>query len=101
MAKLVITGTIEAAPGKRDQLLSSLTAHGSRCLRDEPGTLQFEVMVSREDDSKLLVYEVYRDDATFEEHRRGPSNVQFGEETAGLGLKVAVTFCTPVELDSK
>jgi len=38
MSKLVIMGTIEVAPGKRDQLVPLLAAHGARCLKDEPST---------------------------------------------------------------
>jgi len=81
MSKLAIIGTIEVAPGKRDQVLPLLMAHRARCLKDEPGTLQFEVMISREDDSRLLVHEIYQDDAAFDAHRSGPSIAKFREET--------------------
>ena len=97
MSKLAIIGTIEVAPGKRDQVLPLLMAHGARCLRDERGTLQFEVMISREDDSRLLVYEVYQDDAAFDMHRNGLSIAKFREETASMGIKVLVTRATPAE----
>jgi (4S)-4-hydroxy-5-phosphonooxypentane-2,3-dione isomerase len=97
MSKLAIIGTIEVAPGKRDQVLPLLMAHGARCLRDEPGTLRFEVMISREDDSKLLVYEVYQDDAAFDMHRNGLSIAKFREETASMGIKLLVTRATPAE----
>jgi quinol monooxygenase YgiN len=60
-------------------------AHGARCLKDEPGTRQFEVLAPHEDDTKVLLYEVYRDDVAFEVHRNGPSIVQWREETAGNG----------------
>ena len=73
MAKLALVGTIEIAPGRKDQLMSSTMAHGARCLKDEPGTLQMEVLAPRDDDTKVLVYEVYRDDAAFDVHRSGPS----------------------------
>jgi (4S)-4-hydroxy-5-phosphonooxypentane-2,3-dione isomerase len=97
MSKLVIMGTIEVAPEKRAQVLPLLMAHRARCLSDEPGTLQFEVMLPREDDSKILIYEVYRDDAAFEAHRNAPSIAQWREETSGLAVKVIATRCTPVE----
>ena len=56
MPKLAIVATIEVAPARRDQLLPLLMAHRGRCLKDEPGTLQFEVLVPREDDTKVLLY---------------------------------------------
>jgi (4S)-4-hydroxy-5-phosphonooxypentane-2,3-dione isomerase len=97
MSKLAIIATIEVAPGKRDQVLPLLMAHGARCLKDEPRTLQFDVMIPREDDSRLLVHEVYQDDAAFDAHRSGPSIAKFREETASMGIKVLVTRATPAE----
>ena len=43
-----------------------------------------EVLAPRDGDTKVLVYEVYRDDAAFEVHRSGPSLAQWREETAGM-----------------
>jgi (4S)-4-hydroxy-5-phosphonooxypentane-2,3-dione isomerase len=98
MPRLAIIATIEVARGRRDQLLPSLMAHRARCLKDEPGiTLHFEVLVPYEDDTKVLLYEVYRDDAAFDVHRNGPSIAQFREETAGMGVKIHVTRCALVE----
>ena len=98
MPKLAIIGTIEVTSGRRDQVLPLLMAHRARCLKDEPGiTLQFEVLAPYEDDTKRLLYEVYRDDAAFELHRNGASIAQFREETAGMGVKISVTRCALVE----
>jgi len=97
MSKLVIMGTIEVAPGKRAQVLPLLMAHRSRCLKDEPGTLQFEVMIPHEDDSKILIYEVYQNDAAFEVHRNAQSITQWRQQTAGIVVKVIATRCTPVQ----
>ena len=97
MSKLVVVGTVEVAPGKRDQVLPLLMAHRDRCLKDEPGTLRFEMVLPREDDSKILIHEVYQDDAAFELHRSSPSIAQWRQESAGLAVKVLATRCTPVE----
>jgi quinol monooxygenase YgiN len=56
-----------------------------------------EVLAPREDDTKVLVYEVYRDDAACDVHRSGPSLAQWREETAGIIAKFSVARCTPVE----
>ena len=100
MAKLAIMGTIEVAPGRRDQLLPLLMAHKARCLKDEPGiTLQFEILLPHDDDTKVLLYEVYRDDAAFDAHRNGPSIVRFREDTAGMIVKLSVTRCAVLDQD--
>ena len=97
MPRLAIVVTIEVALGRRDQVLSSLVAHKARCLKDEPGTLQFEVLVPKDDDTKALSYEVYRDDAAFEAHRNGASLAQWREETAGTVVKLYGTRCTVLD----
>jgi len=97
MPKLANVVTIEVAQGRRDQILSLLAAHKTRCLRDEPGTLQFEILLPKDDDTKVLSYEVYRDDAAFEVHRNGSSLARLREEIAGLVMKLQGTRCTVVD----
>ena len=97
MSKVAVFGTIDTAPGRRDEVLAALKAHKDRVLKDEPGTLQFELLVPREDDARILLFEVYQDDATFELHRAKPSITQFREETTGMGLKIATMRCALLE----
>lgn len=97
MPKFAIIGTFDVAPGRRDQLVPLLMAHRARCLKDEPGTLQFEVLTPHDDDAKVITLEVYRDDAAFDVHRSGPSLAQWRRETAGMVTKVQVTRCALVE----
>jgi autoinducer 2-degrading protein len=85
MPRLAIVGTIDIVPGYNDQFLALLMAHKARCLKDEPGTLQLEILLPREDDTEVLVCEVYRDDAAFDAHRSGSSFARWREETAGNG----------------
>ena len=97
MPKLAIIGTLEVAPGRKDEVLPLLMAHRARCVKDEPGTLQFEVLVPREDDTKVLLYEVYRDDAAFNMHWNGTSVARLREEAAGMIVKVYGTRCALAE----
>jgi len=97
MPKLALIATIDVVEGQRDRLLPLLRAHGARSLKDEPGTLQFEVLVPREDDTKLFVYEVYRDDGAFEDHLNAVSIARFRKETDGMFEKIYATRCTPAE----
>jgi quinol monooxygenase YgiN len=95
--KLAIIGTLEVAPGRKDEVLPLLMAHRARCLKDELGTLQFEVLVPRNDDTKVLLYEVYRDDAAFDVHWNGTSVARLREEAAGMIVKVYGTRCALAE----
>jgi quinol monooxygenase YgiN len=49
MSKYAIVATIKTVPGKRDEYLTFLKAHGKRCLATEPGTLQFEILLPQEE----------------------------------------------------
>ena len=67
MPKFANVVTIEVAPGRRDQVVALLAAHKAR-LKSEPGTLQFEMLLPNDDDTKVLSFEMYRDAAAFEVH---------------------------------
>lgn len=97
MPKLVVVATIEVAPGRFDDYLPLLMAHRARVLKDEPGTLHFEVLLPRDDKTKLMLYEVYRDDAAFEAHLKGRSMAMQREAAVGMTVKVTGTKCTLIE----
>jgi (4S)-4-hydroxy-5-phosphonooxypentane-2,3-dione isomerase len=96
MSRFANVVTIEVAPGRRDQVVSMLLAHKAR-LKDEPGTLQFEVLLPKDDDTKVLSFEMYRDAAAFEVHLHGQSLAQLLEETAGMVVKLHGVRCAVVE----
>ena len=97
MPKLANIVTIEVAADKREQLVPLLAAHKERCLKEEPGTLEFEILLPRDDDTKVVSYEVYRDEAAFGVHRSGRSLAQLREEIAGMAVKLQGTRCSVVE----
>jgi len=91
MPTFAIIGTVEIAPGRMDEFLPLLMAHRARCLKDEPGTLQFEVLMPYDDNTKVMVYEVYQDEAAFDAHSTGPSMARLRQEAAGMMVKVSGT----------
>jgi quinol monooxygenase YgiN len=97
MPKFANVVTIEVALGRRDQVVTLLAAHKARCLIDEPDTLQLEVLLPKDDDTKVLAYEIYRDTAAFEVHLNGPSLAQWREETAGMVVKLHGVRCAVVD----
>jgi quinol monooxygenase YgiN len=88
--------TIEMAPEHRDQILASLAAHKAR-VKDELGTLQFEVLLPQGDDTKVFSFEVYRDAAAFEAHLNGPSLAKLREDIAGIVMKLHGVRCAVVD----
>ena len=55
MPKLANVVTIEVEAARRDEVVTLLLAHKARCLKDEPSTLQLEVPLPKDDDSKVLM----------------------------------------------
>jgi quinol monooxygenase YgiN len=97
MPKFAIIATIEVRPGRIDEFLPILMAHRARCLKEEPGTLLFEVLRPRDDDTKVMLYELYQDDAAFDVHVKGASIARMREESAGMTAGVSATRCTQLD----
>ena len=94
MAKFAIVATAEIAPGRMDDVLPLLLAHRDRCLQNEAGTLQFEVLRPHEDADKVLFYEVYSDAAAFKAHWEGPLVARVRAETKDMILTLKGTQCS-------
>ena len=90
MGKFAVVATYEMAPEQIDALLPPLMAHRDRCLKDEPGTLRFDIL---RPENRLMLYEVYENEAAFEAHRTGKSVARFQEEAAGVERKLTFTKC--------
>ena len=96
MTQLAIIGRAEVPSERLEDVLTLLTAHRDRCLRDEPGTLKFELFRLRDDEAAILLYERDQNDAAFKTHRNSASIARFRKETAEMNVKITATRCTPV-----
>jgi quinol monooxygenase YgiN len=97
MSKLAIVATIKTVPGKRDEYLKHLKAHGQRCVATEPGTLKFEILVPKEEADTLMLYEVYASMEAFQAHWTGASMQQIKQDSAGLQVSLTGVRCDLVE----
>jgi quinol monooxygenase YgiN len=97
MSKYAIVATIKTVPGKRDEYLTYLKAHGKRCLATEPGTLQFDILLPKEEADTIVLYELYASPEAFQTHFNGPSIQQMRQESAGLQLSLTGVRCNLVE----
>lgn len=94
MAKLAIVATFDIAPGRMEDFLPLLIAHRDRCLKDEPGTLRFDVLQPRNGENTVLLYEVYADDAAFQLHWHGPHVARMRADTTGMVAKLTGIRCS-------
>jgi quinol monooxygenase YgiN len=90
--KHAVIGRLQVKPGSRPEVLRALLAHRERSLRDEPGTLQFEILVPNDDPNTILLFELYADTAAFEAHfLHGASIAQAKKEAGHLMLSLTGT----------
>jgi quinol monooxygenase YgiN len=99
MPKFAIVATIKTVPGRRDEYLRFLDAHGKRCLATEPGTLQFDILLPQEEAEAdtVMLYEVYASPEAFQTHWNGPSLQQMRQDVAELQVSIQGVRCNLVE----
>jgi quinol monooxygenase YgiN len=89
MGDLAIIATIKTVPGKREEYLQHLKAHGQRCRASEPGTLKFEIVVPHDQADAIMLYEVYESPEAFQAHWTGASMQQMKRDSAGLQVSLS------------
>ena len=95
MGKLAVIGTIVVREGSRQDVVRAVLAHRERSLKDEPGTLQFEVLVPPAEPTKILLYELYSDAAAFTAHMKGASMAKVTEEVGSKVVSLTGIQCIP------
>ncbi len=93
MSKIALSVTVEFDPQFKSVILSALLAHRERCLHDEPGTVQFEVLVPVDEPAKLFIYELYKDSDSLAAHSSGTSIARFRQEVGGKIIAVKAYKC--------
>ena len=56
-------------PGKEAEFKDKMTAQAKRCLANEPGCLQFDVVQDPKHQTRFVMLEVYKDDAAIKAHQ--------------------------------
>src|SRR5215510_3345419 len=64
-----IVAYLTAKPGMEGKFKQQMTAQAKRCLANEPGCLQFDVVQDAQDTTRFVMLEVYRDDAAVKAHQ--------------------------------
>lgn len=69
---LVIIAEFQVKPGKLESFLELAADDAQHSVADEPGCRQFTVTVDREQTDRVLLFEVYDDEAAFDAHLETP-----------------------------
>ena len=68
----------------RAAFLERVTANAATSLRDEPGCQRFDVLVPKDGTDRVVLYEIYRDEAAFDDHCRSPHFRIFDQAVKGM-----------------
>jgi quinol monooxygenase YgiN len=63
---------VRIKPEERDNFLKAIEVDALGSEGDEPGCLRFNVLHDASDENVYYFYEVYKDEAALEEHRKAP-----------------------------
>jgi autoinducer 2-degrading protein len=64
-----ILAYLTAKPGKEAEFKEKMTAQAKRCLANEAGCLQFDVVQDPKNATRFVMIEVYKDDAAIQAHQ--------------------------------
>lgn len=75
MKALVVT--IQIQPEHREAFIESMLDDARGSVQNEPGCLRFDVIQDESDPNRIYLYEVYRDEAAFEQHTQAPHFIRW------------------------
>ena len=83
-APFVIIAEFEVDPDKIEQFLELARTDARHSVANEPGCHQFDVTLDREQPNRVVLYEVYADEAAFDAHLQTPHLAAFRAGIEGL-----------------
>jgi quinol monooxygenase YgiN len=79
--------------GARADFRRLVDANASSSVRDEPGCRRFDVIEARGERDRVLLYEIYDDEAAFDAHCRSAHYARFDRESRPLVAEKVVIRC--------
>jgi len=89
----VVVVDLQLKPGTRSQFRGLIDANADASVKNEPGCLQFDVLEPEDESDRVLLYEIYSDQAAFDAHRQTEHFHIFNRASESLCLGKSVTRC--------
>lgn len=96
MTTLALIVDIRLAPGAREAFLERVRAHARACLALEPGCLRFDVLSPDGEADRVVLYEVYADQAALDAHRATDRIATFFDDTRDMIAERSRVLCRVV-----
>ena len=93
MARIGIMVHYKVKPGMRDKVIAAAKGHIGRVKENEPGCMQFDLLIPRDHDDDVRLFEMYEDMDAFKAHTKTPYISIVGEEMKPLLDDRVITIC--------
>ena len=90
MSEVVLFVEIRVREGRTDEFLQVIRENALRSRADEPGCRRFDVTVAEDDPHRVMLYEIYDDEAAYQAHRTMPHYHAFKARAPELIEKTVV-----------
>jgi (4S)-4-hydroxy-5-phosphonooxypentane-2,3-dione isomerase len=94
----VLTVRFSIAPDHYRQFMAHMVSNARNSLALEPGCLRFDVCEDPARRGEVFLYEIYRDEAAFEQHKREAHFLQFDRDVASCVLEKSVKSYSLMDL---
>jgi quinol monooxygenase YgiN len=84
MTGFVIVVDFKIKAGAMDAFRRLIDDNAQASVKDEPGCQRFDVLASRKDADRVLLYEIYDNRAAFDAHLKTPHFAQFNTASTAL-----------------
>src|SRR5450759_7696 len=75
----VIVATLRIKPEFRERFMEAMLDDARGSVENERGCFQFSVTQDKTDPNRIVLFEVYRDEAAFDTHKQAPHFVRWNE----------------------
>ena len=96
MSKIALVVEFKVVPEHKEAFCTLMRSHAKAALDHEPGCLQFDVMVSREDATRVFLYEIYADQKALDEHMASPQLARTRGSYAHMIAERRVVICNVI-----
>ena len=83
MKGFVIMVDFTVKPGSMAAFRALVDANARASCRDEPGCRRFDVLAPKDDEARVVLYEIYDNRAAFDAHLAAPHYAAFNRDSAG------------------
>jgi autoinducer 2-degrading protein len=93
MAKVVLVVELEIQPENLESFVDIVSKHGSNSLKIEEGCLRFEVLKPRESTNKVILVEMYSNDAALDLHWNSDHMAAYRERVSDMIVSRVANRC--------